>query len=324
MELTSPRIRVVQFLHPGSEPIVSGQVKAWNRGEHRRGFFRVAGRYVTGCEVGQVVKTATVGIWAEWEAEAAVASRSSTRVGGFPSLVLDPYYVVPRSFAGLQNTDPFVFGGPFYYSCCKQFRKSTGRKTSLASLQRGSVILFGSHRGGGFVLDTVFVVAGFVDYDVTRPDETEGAVVSAKFAKLNPAFVQATLNPLAAATTTTCNDLVDDSDFVDEDEVAASCAPACAAVPLQLRLYVGASYEEPVDGMFSYSPCALQDTRPEGFPRPMIASEAINVAMTQGFRLGPVLELNEATKLWTEVARQVIDSGLQLGVAFAAPPARDK
>ena len=55
----------------------------------------------------------------------------------------------------LQNTDPFVFGESFLYTCCQQFKNN--RPTQLRYLAPGSVILFGSHRGGRFLLDTVFV-----------------------------------------------------------------------------------------------------------------------------------------------------------------------
>ena len=60
---------------------------------------------------------------------------------------------------GLHNTDPFIFGDRFLYSNCKQ-----ATSTRLRSLGRGSVIAFGSHTARRWVLDTVMVVAGSVDY----------------------------------------------------------------------------------------------------------------------------------------------------------------
>lgn len=65
-----------------------------------------------------------------------------------------------------QNTDPFVFGHYFHYALCQQTRR--GAATRLAALEEADMILFGSHRHGSFVLDTVFVVAQYHDL---HPDD---------------------------------------------------------------------------------------------------------------------------------------------------------
>ncbi|MBP3269245.1 MAG: hypothetical protein J6L98_01065, partial [Bacteroidales bacterium] len=56
------------------------------------------------------------------------------------------------------NTDPYVYGDEFYYSCCK-------RKSRPGTYQNGDIILFGSWKKGGsppfsfsFELDTLMVV----------------------------------------------------------------------------------------------------------------------------------------------------------------------
>jgi hypothetical protein len=66
-------------------------------------------------------------------------------------------------YRGAQNTDPFVFGDRFLYTCCKQ-RLRSGRPTQLRYLPHGSLVLFGSHISGGFGLDTVFVVDDGADH----------------------------------------------------------------------------------------------------------------------------------------------------------------
>ena len=55
------------------------------------------------------------------------------------------------------NTDPFVFGDTFYYTCC--------HKNQLSGLNKGDILLFGSVRKKHctkFLLDTVFVVDNVV------------------------------------------------------------------------------------------------------------------------------------------------------------------
>ncbi|MGC2450497.1 MAG: hypothetical protein WA477_22795, partial [Candidatus Sulfotelmatobacter sp.] len=81
-----------------------------------------------------------------------------------PRFIYEPYYIVPKSYSGLQNTDPFVFGQQFHYTGCQQ--RTTKGATQLRCLSKGSVILFGSCEDrSAFVLDTVFVVDRWVDHD---------------------------------------------------------------------------------------------------------------------------------------------------------------
>lgn len=76
-----------------------------------------------------------------------------------PACLWLPYYVIPDDDCeGLHNTDPFIFGDQFLYSNCKQ-----PSSLRLRSLDRGSVIAFGSRKAGRWLLDTVLVVACFVD-----------------------------------------------------------------------------------------------------------------------------------------------------------------
>lgn len=63
----------------------------------------------------------------------------------------------PKDKSNLQNTDPFVFGDTFYYTCCKQFQTKR--------LKEGSVILFGTGYADRFVIDTVFVIKEIIKYN---------------------------------------------------------------------------------------------------------------------------------------------------------------
>lgn len=131
-----------------------------------------------------------------------------------------------------QNTDPFVFDENFYYSCCKQVHF-----TSLRSLDVGSLILFGStisarHSGPAFALDTVFVVG-------------EKRTYTSKTFK---------------------NDL---SSFVPKyyDEIMGFKTWNSST---QFTCYKGASFNNPVYGMYSFVPCMKDDKATMGFPRPIL------------------------------------------------------
>jgi hypothetical protein len=160
---------VVQFIHPGGEhgPDEAGG-KRWNRGLHKRKFLQVPGEYLTARD-GRAYADDLV-FWGEREPESDVSAIIAPVAAG-PKFLHRPYYVRPRAYPGdLQNTDPFVFGDHFLYTLCRQTKPVGGhaRPTFLRDLAAGSLILFGSLKGGGFVLDTAFVVADGVLHDAER------------------------------------------------------------------------------------------------------------------------------------------------------------
>lgn len=150
----------VQFPHPGTEhapePATVGSVMDWNVGDHKRKFLRADGEYV----IGGRHQTGPFGFWGEWEAPSRIVD-AWPKEDGLPRFLHEPLYR-PPSGPAYQNSDPLVFGDRFLYTNCKQLNNQKLRK-----LTPGSVVLFGSKRGGGFVLDTVFVVGD----DQPRPYE---------------------------------------------------------------------------------------------------------------------------------------------------------
>jgi len=161
----------VQFLHPGKEHSPdAGSFKRWNRLEHqhKRKFLTSIGTYLAD---GRVEKGKIL-FWGEWEPESRVIREIADPKPFFPRFFHEPFYVLPRSYDGLQNTDPFVFGERFLYAVCLQ-----RPFPQLRLLSRGSVILFGSCQGGSaFVLDTVFVVDHWLDYSKANyQDDLAGA-----------------------------------------------------------------------------------------------------------------------------------------------------
>jgi hypothetical protein len=166
---------------------------------------------------------------------ALVTCRSAS---GLPTVLHEPYWAPPDFDGTRQNTDPWVFGDGFRYSNCKQHTNNTPARqpSALQRLPAGSMILFGSAVSGGFVIDTVFVVGGKVG--VFRPFDDMSHL------GVDPAFEACTLQALTTY----------------EPHIGAST----------YTLYRGATFDEPVHGMFSFVPCRVHGEPGMRFPRPAI------------------------------------------------------
>lgn len=154
-----PTVQVVKFLHPGPEHRPSRAEKAcgrmeWTLDHHARKFMRSHGRCLLN-GIGEPVKC-DISFWGEWESPSTFTEfqRGAGDPDGSPRHLHEPQAEQYMAKPGLkQNTDPYVFGNRFYYSCCRQRPNNV-----LVRLVPESLILFGSCLDGHFVLDTVFVV----------------------------------------------------------------------------------------------------------------------------------------------------------------------
>lgn len=302
MEHSGRLVHVVQFLHPGGEDKRGeGEEKSWSKGGrgHHRKFIVQSGKCLSGAR-GQTAYEGAICFWAEWEAEAEVEPVHSTEPNG-PTCRFYPFWRRPLSYAGLMNTDPFVFGEHFYYSNCQQ-----SHLPGLKKLERGSVILFGSCIGREFALDTVFVVADQVEVELTA-DTYETLRVS-------DTFQSVTLRPL----------------FEHGPSCDGPCGHTGAADGVHAyRLYHGAPPDKPVEGMFSFFPCLPAESG-RAFARPSIGLGAgfvdhFNSALTEGAkgcRAGAVVPIAAAKGAWQLVVDQVLERQLQLGVYAQLPAER--
>ena len=93
----------------------------------------------------------------------------------------------------------------------------------------------------------------------------------------------------------------------------------------ELRLYRGATREEPISGMFSFAPCLPFDIGRVGFARPPIQLPGVNPDLKQGVKGMETtsLPVEEIKERWDAVVTQVLDQDLALGTRFALPPRRD-
>jgi hypothetical protein len=323
----------VQFTHPGHEhgsDRDSKDRKGWNTGGHRRKFLAAPGEYVM--ENGRL-QTSELLFWGEWEAPSHVQSLPGQKDKLYPKWLHRPCFPVPSppavaagassackptkrptitcgggcaasSSLRPQNTDPFVFGPCFKYFVCKQYRKQKHGKaliahpTGLSRLEDGSVILFGSTHGKGraafFQLDTVFVVGRSIPYNPAKPENLQSDPL------VDPDFLKASFH--TALPVTDC-------------EVPAG---------LELRLYLGATIENPVDGMYSFSPAKVLKVTPEGFSRVQLREKDLKLPGHSNFltnNLNSAPKRTESTPavvrtLWETVLYKCRDHGCVPGVRF--------
>ncbi|HNX35013.1 MAG TPA: hypothetical protein PKM57_10320 [Kiritimatiellia bacterium] len=152
-----PTVQVVKFLHPGAEHNPSRAERTcgrmeWTLDHHARKFMRSNGR----CLLNGKPVERDISFWGEWESPSTFTElqRGADDSKGLPRYLHKPQAERYTAEPGLkQNTDPYVFGNRFYYSCCQQHPNNV-----LVRLVPESLILFGSCLDGHFVLDTVFVV----------------------------------------------------------------------------------------------------------------------------------------------------------------------
>lgn len=319
----------VQFSHPGPEHRPDrGGGKAWHRRfkdgrpqSHMRKFMQLRGQWIDAAGDGRSgapgVGTARAAspprtdaagdrqsgalhAWGEWEPESELVTEFSPADGGalHPCYLWRPYYVPKSSYRDLHNTDPFIFGPRFFYSNCFQ-----SSRPGLKRLGKGSVIAFGSSKkidgARRWMLDTVLVVSDFKDY---RASDALDALQDWAPA----AFLDVTARPLRASP-------------------GVNSGPSCGSTGEErLRLYRGATPDDPVDGLFSFFPAspASGDT---GFPRPLIdlPAEYFNPASSRspkGLRRNRTPD--ELRCLWNRLVEQVRDAGLVLGTRADLPKRR--
>ena len=287
----------VQFPHPGAEhePDRRGGI-GWNHlaRSHRRKFMRLRGAWI---DADGRRRSGELDAWGEWEPESDLLARFPPRAGAplAPRYLWRPYWTPRTDYRGLHNTDPFVFGDRFLYSNCGQ---PSPNKRGLKQLARGSVIAFGSGRkvagARRWVLDTVLVVADSVAYDPGNP-------CAALAGRVPETFLEVTAGPLAAE---------------------GDPADPCAATD-RLRLYRGATPDEPVHGMYSFFP-ARPAGAASGFARPVVELPGfLNPSSWQAPKgLRHDLPPDVLRSLWDKLLAQVRDQDLFPGTRAELPDRR--
>lgn len=286
----------VQFLHPGGEPDLKRGPEWNNSNRHTRKYLLTRGRYLDGDDR---VVSGEIEFWGEWEAQSVGAKvyPIKNQENGKPKWLWRPYYSKMPDYTRLQNTDPFVFGG-FYYTGCQQRTRSG--PTQLRHLQRGSVVLFGSCVDDQFAIDTVFVVKDWIDHNAATYRQK-------LYGRVPDAYWNVTLLPRYSKE--------------KQDWSFGNDPDSCIIAEATWRLYIGATYAAPYEGMFSFFPCQPAGAMAGGFARPSIRIPGIvNPRVVRKYRVNPQASIDGVRSLWQRVVRQVRAQGLDLGIAAEVPP----
>ena len=291
----------VQFPHPGGEHGPhSGRVWNTTKRNHQRKFLQFQGKWAD--EDGNE-HPGKLRAWGEWEPESEIICKFDSEDGGpfHPRYLWKPYWVPKNTYRCLHNTDPFIFGDCFLYSNCGQ---SADSKQGLKQLGEGSVIAFGSGKEidgqRKWVIDTVLVVRDSRCYDPLHPRKMLGDMVSND-------FLEVTGGPLIAW-----------AKELSKGSASAACAPKSE----RLRLYRGATPNDPVDEMFSFFPAVRAD-RESSFERPVIDLKD-NKVLNPGNWQAPkgarhCRKPEELRRLWDSLVEQVRNKGLVLGTHAEMP-----
>ncbi|WP_169787839.1 hypothetical protein [Alicyclobacillus ferrooxydans] len=149
--------------------------------------------------------------------------------------------------------------------------------------------MFGSYfkdesRHGRFMLDTVFVVGGKIPYRRDHSHQDKGVVE-----RVPDWYFPLTIDRI-----------------LDED--------------LEFTLYTGATYENPVNGMFSFFPCLTEGSRAKyhGFRRPSFLSPSLSSLFDSSQNQGSKGYYNSVSpyKVWTEITADLTERSepLSLGI----------
>lgn len=197
MENNNSIIASFQFTHPGQEhsagyslPDTNFYFKNWNYNNgHRRKYLRLSADYI---DIKGNLINGYVDTWGEWEPNSLSKSLPEQSSHEFPRFIHYPIYIkesqnepktkIEKKVAmikknecknkkDLQNTDPFIYGDNFFYTCCKQ--------SQTKNLLPGSVIVFGStfKKPDKFVMDTVFVISEIIDCDKEAIEKYKGTML---------------------------------------------------------------------------------------------------------------------------------------------------
>lgn len=355
-------IGVYQFTHPGSEHKVKYKMsgtdlyfKEWNyrfkrtskgfkTNNHHRKYMRAKTSYLHN---GDLYK-GMADFWGEWEPNSIASLLNEKPNEFFPKYVHYPVYIENSEYApcndgltqsiidvkredylnenvpeihsfihpnekppldslnnsNLQNTDPFIFGDNFYYTCCKQHETQ--------HLKEGSVILFGTcYRSKKvFEIDTVFVISKIIPYDKDVLKETLYHFKTSRN-KSERLYYDVVLKQV----------------FRRHDSSIAYFNDK----KYQFDIIIGATYNNPYNGMYSYFFCNPSNST--GMPKLRIEdnSDIFNMLDDQsdhGFGLtlsthGKNIIVNNKTKtynMWDTIKRYAEYKGYCLGVEVEIPP----
>ena len=228
---------IVQFFHPGSEHGYdkhyknSKYLKNWNKEDHKRKFIINKGSYIEN----NIKYDGIMSFWCEWEPTSLVenlyAPNKILPHDVYPKYLHFPF-LPPKDRIKIYQEKNYQNTDPFVFG--DKFRYAICRQDScpvLKDLEKGSLILFGSRVNNRFAIDTVFVVKEYLKYYST---------------------LDKNLDYLGLYT---------------EIVLRMACEEKLATDKINRTLYTGATYDDPINGMYSFVPARKYENKKQGFPR---------------------------------------------------------
>ncbi len=231
-----------------------------------------------------IPRDGAVAFWGEWEPPSEIVTRWD-EAGTLPRALHRPFWHRPAGNDSWQNTDPWVFGDRMIFSNCRKVTPR-GRPNAMQGLTRKSVVCFGSAVAGKFCVDTVMVIASVETW----------APGSGADAGAGEAFQVCT--------------------------ASLHCGDGTRQ-PGRLSLYRGATFDDPVNGMYSFVPALPASQRYRRFARPAVElpGDLIN-ARRQGPQRSRFMPPEEIRRIWEAIRRQVLAAGPMLAVHLDTPPCK--
>lgn len=216
MKSNKREVKIVEFFHPGGEhlttynsshkwkkkEVLESEFMPSNIGEHRRKFMINKGKYLNK-DMSQSNET-DIAFWGEYENPTKFKAIKYDNIdekkkdkyfheNDIPQYVHYEFYE-EKDNKVRENTDPYIFGDTFYYCCCKQTDRKTGKARYLQTdLGKGSLVIYGCKLKDKFLLDTVFVIKNFEPYSTCATDDLYFGKV---LADLSNTYVNTSLKPL--------------------------------------------------------------------------------------------------------------------------------
>lgn len=225
---------------------------------------------------------------------------------GFPKYLIEPLKIEKHIKGGI-NTDPCVFGHCFKYSLCRQ-NKLNGKR--LLALDPGSIILFGSGLENSFLVDTVFVVSSSRKYNLkTMRKDLSGIKDFEDYEKLVIDSIESECSSKEAR-------------ILSGNGCAGS---SCEKSDDDKTFYEGATFSNPVNGMYSFVPAKIFSSGKSGFERLSLDVTKFkpfelkdNLTRSQAYiKEGATAE--EVKSFWNELCKETEKQGFVKAVEIDFP-----
>ncbi|MCL2277397.1 MAG: hypothetical protein FWC21_05805 [Treponema sp.] len=301
---------IIQFFHPGQEHRYDKKyrdtkplLKDWNSSDHRRKFLLNEGTYIKNDKKheGKLL------FWGEWEPLSRVELIKPENQSYSPPYGVNPNYLhipfLPPIDQLRKYHDKGIYQNtdPFIFGNCFIYAICRQKNQSLQELEEGSLIIFGSKVNHRFVIDTVFVIKSKHKYhsldDVKKMNLGIYPEIATKF-------------------------IIDKNNQIN--------------YPNGLILYKGATFDDQVNGMYSFLPAKIFSGKVIGFPRffmpenfyythykdyfqrSFIENGMIHEEGMMNFKNNININKNEIFEFWNFLKNEVLKNHV-LGVNFSMP-----